>query len=562
MSLDISEYFGSYDESNIDQLVRYIKKMDENLEEVYNFGKPFMKGNTEFKYADYLSDRNLNEKPTPANELFKYTTSLFQNLPNWDNPGTMINVIPPVNHVSMAVSFFAMLHNANIAQDTYAGFSINAELEVSKYISELIGWDWRLSRGAFTFGGKGTNLYAAKIALSKASPDSVNKGVDLSNHFMVTSENAHPCHYEVCNWIGIGKDNCIEIPCDAEGKMDLQKADAIIRSRIESGGIFIGFNLNGGSTNELYIDPIKDVYQLNKQLVNDYGLSYKPHIHVDAVLSWVYLFFGTYDYAKNPLDIKESILQKISLLSGEVDELKYADSVGIDFHKTGFCPYISSLFIAKSSDDFNLINGSQAAFMDDMHYGEYNPYQTTLELSRSPVGAISALISLKSFGIEGFQEILSKMLTTTDHFRNLLLQRKQVCLINPDTPWLATFFVIKPEKYRDLTLDELLNLNTNEVDFIKQYNIGYAKFVLEKGRKGEISFTYTSSRSYKVPGSDISLGAIKAYPISPFLNVSSAERVFREVIKSIEEYEIYSKSIKDKDEGKYISDEMVYRDSK
>ena len=29
--------------------------------------------------------------------------------------------------------------------------------------------------------------------------------------FMITSATAHPCHYEVCNWLGIGIENCYEI---------------------------------------------------------------------------------------------------------------------------------------------------------------------------------------------------------------------------------------------------------------------------------------------------------------------------------------------------------------
>lgn len=75
------------------------------------------------------------------------------------------------------------------------------------------------------------------------------------------------------------------------------------------------------------------------------------------------------------------------------------------------------------------------------------------------------------------------------------------------------------------------------------------------------SAIFGSSRSYKIPGSDISLGALKAYPMSPFLTTTEVGRIIKEVGQSIEEY-------RDKfDESnyahkKYISDEMVYREHK
>lgn len=559
MKLNISEYFGSYDKSNIKQIVDYLEKMDSHLEQVYNFGKPFMKGDRNLKYVDYLTDRNLNEKSLSANDSLKYVSSLFQNIPNWGNPGTMINVIPPANLVSMASSFFSTLYGANMAQDTYAGNVIVSELEVSKYVSDLLGWDWKESYGTFTFGGKGTNLYAAKVALSKANPEIAEKGLGAHSYFMITSENAHPCHYEVCNWIGIGKDNCLEVSCDKDGRMDVAEAEFIIRREIESGKIFIGFNLNGGSTNELYVDPIRDVYVMNQRLVKDYKLDYTPHIHVDAVLSWVYLFFNTYDFSKNPLDIKLTALKKIAALNAEVQELKYADSVGIDFHKTGFSPYVSSLFIVKKRADFYATNNSKVMALDDLHYGNYNPYQSTLELTRPSLGPIAALASLKSLGIEGFQKILSGMFMATEEFRLLLALREEVCVINPDAVWLATFFILKPRNIRHLSLDKILELSENEIDLIREYNINYAKYILEKGERGELSFTFTSSRSYKIPGTDISLGALKVYPMSPFLTTGEIGRIIKEVSQSIEDFEdkLNESNYAHK---KYISDEMVYRE--
>ena len=81
---------------------------------------------------------------------------------------------------------------------------------------------------------------------------------------------------------------------------------------------------------------------------------------------------------------------------------------------------------------------------------------------------------------------------------------------------------------------------------------------MEKGKNGEISFTFTSSRSYKIPNTNIKLGALKAYPMSVFLNENEVENLVKEISISIEDYK---KSLENIDYTKLsaISDNMVYR---
>ena len=556
--MNIEEYFGDYKESNIKKLNTYISMLDKKVSKYYDFGKPFFKGSKEFVYQEYLEKCKLNEESLTAEETFEYIAPLYQNLPNWNNPGTMINVIPPVNLVPMASMSFTELYNPNFAQDTYAGLLITAEMEVTKYISELMRWNWKKSYGVFTFGGKGTNLYATKIALTKASQETQDEGCQANKYFMITSKNAHPCHYEVCNWLGIGKNNCIEAKCNIDGRINLEETKKCICENIEKGKLFLGFNLNGGSTNELIIDPIKEVHEMNMEIVKKYNLNYIPHLHVDSVLAWIYAFFNIYDFEKNPLQIKKIHLQKIQSLNKKVQEFKYADSLGIDFHKTGFCAYTSSLFVVKERKDFYLLNPSKEQKLEELHYGNYNPYETTLELTRPAGGAIMALTTLKSLGIKGFQEIIVHMFSATEKFRENLLQNKEICVINPETQWVTTMFIIKPEKYKNLTLDEIVKLSEEKIDEIREYNINYAKFISQKGKRGEISFTYTSSRSYKIPHTNIKLGTIKAYPMSVFLNEKEIERIIIEVMQTIEDYKKSLPYI-DYEQLSSMEDNMVYR---
>lgn len=558
--MKINEYFGNYNKNNLEQLVNYMMMLDNNLKKYYNFGKPFFKGDYKLKYKDFLEDRNLNTKSMNSKEIFEYIAPYFKNIPNWNNPGTMINVIPPVNLISLATSNVANMYNPNFAQDTYAGMLIVSEMEVSKYLSQLVGWNWTKTYGTFTFGGKGTNLYATKVAINKADKDACMNGCKSNNYFMLTSKSGHPCHYEVCNWLGIGTANCYEISCDSFGRMDINQAKKIIMENIEKGKRFLGFNVTAGSTNELYVDPIKKIYDLNKEIVLKYKLDYIPHIHADAVLGWIYLFFNTYDFKKNPLKIEKHNLNKIKSLNQKIRELKYADSIGVDFHKTGFCPYTSSIVLFKNKEDFDTLNFKKNISLEFLEYGNFNPYQSTLELTRSCNGPLTALCSLKSFGVDGFQKVVSNIFSSTEYFRSKLINNKKICLLNPETEGLASLFIIKPYKYEDLTLQELLELPSEDISEIREYNVNYSKYILEQSIRGNIRFTFTSSRSYVIPNTNIKLGVLKAYPMSVFLDYKEMDKILKEINKTIDEYSKIDISKYDKKTT--ISDDMVYRERK
>lgn len=374
---------------------------------------------------------------------------------------------------------------------------------------------------------------------------------------MITSANGHPCHFEVCSWLGIGSENCCEIKNDSNNVIDIDEAQKVITNNIEKGYVFLGFNLAIGSTNELYIDPIKKIYDLNKKIVKKYNLKYTPHIHADSVLGWIYLFYNNYDFKKNVLNIPTKSLKKIKHINNAIKQLKYVDSLGIDFHKTGFAPYNSSVVVFKNKKDFFDLNSQKEINIEDLNYGNYNPYHYTLELSRSSSGPLTALCSLKSLGIEGFQKIIANMFISTEHFRDELSKNKRICIINQNSKWLATLFFVKPKKYEHLSLEQVINLSEKEHDEIREYNINYAKYVLGETKRNNISFVYTSSRSYKIENTDIKIGAIKAYPMPIFSSNKEVDNLIDEITSTINKYEIIEKEGFNKKIE--VSDNMVYR---
>lgn len=554
----IENLFGHYSLNSLDNFASKLKLLDKNIGDIYNFNYPYFKGDYNINFYEYLKNCKLQEIGLDDDETMKYLSKMFQNVPNWKNPGTMINIIPPVNLDALAASTLSSMYNSNFAQDTYAGYLIVSELEVVKYISDLIKWNWNKSGGFFTFGGKGTNLYASKIALNKADPNVLKDGLN-GEYFIISTKTSHPCHYQVCDWIGIGYKSAIEIDCNLNGEINTEKMISVIKENLNAGKKFLGVNLNGGNTNELVIDPIKKVKDIVMDIKNEYELDYIPHIHVDSVIGWVYLFYNSYDFKNNPLKIDNNILRKIKLINKKTKQFKYADSLGIDFHKVGFCPYVSSLFMVKNRNDFNLISKKEMPSIKDLKYGNYDPYDFTLELSRSSTGAVSALTSLKSLGIEGFQYILATLLTSTTRFKNIIKKHQNIFLLNENSQGFATLFLLLPDNICIKHFDDIKALSQKQVSFIKQYNIDFSNYLLEKCLKNEITFYFTSSRSYTVPGTNIAIGAMKSYPTSVFLDNEQIDVLAKSLFECILKYSLLKNK---KYKISCVRDDMVYKEEK
>ncbi len=535
-ALDRTPFFGMENESRIGRLNDYQAKIDERLSKLHDYDHPLVSGTYSVDVYNHLKDRSLNREPMDPDDILDYMMFYFNNLPDWSYPGTMINVIPAVNLISAAVSGVAELFNPNCAQDTYSGNLLLAELEVIKYISDQVGWDWTQSTGIFTFGGTGTNLYATKLALLNADPESAKKGAQRGKYFSITSKNGHPCHYQLCDWLGLGSDTCIEVSCTEKGDLDTEETAKIVRQNLREGKVFLGFNLTGGSTNEMLIDSVEKIYRLREEIVGEFDLVYKPMIHVDSVLGWVYLFFRNYDFAANSFSYTDETLKLLESLYEKAAQFQYADTIGVDFHKTGFCPYVTSLFLVRDKEQYFRLNPEKAYNVSTMGYGDYNPFYISLEYSRSAKGPIAALSCLKSLGTLSFCRLIGDLTEAALHFRKRLQSDPRICVIDPETEGFATVFSLIPPTFQVNSVGDLRTLSETEFEQFRTLNQSFGKKILADCVKQRKHFIFTASRSYTLPGTDIKIGALKAYPMSVFFDHEQANVIADEVLQSITEF--------------------------
>ncbi len=523
----MEKFFQNPKTDSIDELLNYIDSLHQKVNKNVDVDLSRVNGKMDFKYKSELEKSNIPVSSQNEEDVLNDMSKLFNGAVRWNHDKTMINITPPPTILSVATSTYINLYNPNFAQDQVTGGLAKAELLVIKYLSDLIGWDWKKSLGIFTFGGKSTNMYGVKVGLNKSYLTNRKKGVK-NDVFTVSSIQGHPCHTEVCDWLGIGSDNSLKLPVDSEGRIDIFKAEKIISENIELGKKLACITVNCGTTIQMTIDPIDEIVQMRDRIVKKYNLDYIPHIHADAVIGWIWLMFKNYDFKQNKLNISSKVLDNIKYMLNESKSLKYVDSLGVDFHKSGFTPYVSSLFMVKESKDLYSLGKGDNISLEDLEYGNYSPFQYSLELSRSGSGPITALTNLKLLGYEGYQNILYKLMEASFYTKEKLDSLEEYEVINTDTKGFVTIFMIRPPKSKIL-YDDISTFNKNDAQKIADYNYKFYLFILHKQNKGECSIAMDYTSGYDNTKKGISIGVFKIYPTSPYTNRESIDEFISEL---------------------------------
>lgn len=530
----------------------YLEKLSLCTGNYFNAERAMLRGEMG-RYCDFLDRETLPEAPQDPACVLEDLSAYFQRAVQWEKAETMINITPPANLLSIACACFTSLFNPNFAQDEPSGWLMTTELAVVKFIACLAGWDADTAGGIFTFGGKGTNLYAGKIGLTKAIRNVRHSGVGGCHAVLFTNEKAHPCHLEAADWLGLGRDSCVVVKTTQNGQLDLEDFEKALWDALSSGKHIACITINGGTTNEVIVDPIQKVVDIRDRAVAKFHLDYVPHIHVDSVIGWVWLMFASYDFENNPLGMTTTELMKISSMRDKIKEIRYADSFGVDFHKTGFCPYVSSCIMVRQRKDLLILGGRDETDLREMKLGEYAPFEWSLELTRSSNGPVSAYVALKLFGKQGFQELIYRIFSNGEYIRSLLEQEENFEVINPETEGFATLFVILPPGSKKRFQDYIREGRAGE---LLHYNHQFFLFLLEKFEEGEVGFRLTFSRSYRPYGSPTKTGCMKIYQSSPVSKKDRISEIMRSLFAMKQKYDQTASVLSEKFNA---PDDFVYR---
>jgi len=485
----------------------------------------------------------LNDFGQQAEKILRDIQDEFcQFTPNWESPYLHYNVGAPINVAAQLAYSIALQRNIFTINDGLSGNALIAEEAVVNIVSELAGLDCKKTTGWFTFGGTGINLYALKVGLKKALPNSATRGVSGPVK-VFTSDTAHFGHLVAAEWLGIGTENVEVLPTNEDGTTSKEAFEVQFRSAVKEGIPVACIYLSGGTSYAHVIDDIEWFVIKRNEIISEYGLDYIPHIHVDSVIGWFWLFFREYNFDKNPLEINADTRISLKMQTERIAAIKLADSWGCDFHKgIGGCPVDSSVFILNNLEDAEHLSKKNqnniAMHQIAEEFSQSSPVNYTLENSRSAGPMLSALASLKTMGRNGFRQYLGNLVASAQYLRSKVskIPDMHVC----DTYQLG--FVVMLRIYPKTTDCALVGSDIIEDNERLVTINAYNKAFFEWDHKTRISkgsgVEYSYSSCFRKTPSGQNVHALKIYLMSPFLDTEWLDHCLNTIISQKDAFDL------------------------
>ena len=385
----------------------------------------------------------------------------------------------------------------------------------------------------FTFGGTGTLLYGAKIGLEKAVPGVRRSGLQTPA-VLVCSDRAHYACVTVANWLGLGEDNVIQIPTTDDNQMQVDELAVRLRDVVREGRRIACIVATMGTTDAFGLDDLAGIVRVRDEIVREFALDYVPHVHADAVIGWAWSVFNDYDFEQNPLAFRHRTVRALAGTARRIRHLGLADSLGVDYHKTGFTPYISSAVLLRDGHDFARLTRSEEATPYIFQSGTRHPGRYTLETTRAGSGPLAAMANLRLFGRRGLQALLGHLVTMAETLRDHLESHAATTVMNGDNFGPVTLFRVYPDGVDTFSMPHQERTDPSCRETLLKHN-EYNRRIFEliqadalQGHGVVISLTdcYRSS-DYGEP-----ISALKSYILSPFSEDQHVTAVLESIWKA------------------------------
>jgi glutamate/tyrosine decarboxylase-like PLP-dependent enzyme len=367
-------------------------------------GRLYLGTRTPIDYARARTKR-IGEAMSTTEATVEGLASFLDGMIMWSHPDTH-RLHGGATCASIIGQLYAALYDPNLVWDDLSERVAEAEVEVAAICADLVGFDAARAAGVFTFGGSGTELYGVKIGIEKAQPGAFRDGVKVPMRIFA-SDVAHYAKITAAAWLGLGANAVVPVRTDANSAMDLGALETALRAAIEKQERIACIVATLGTTDAFGLDDARAIVALRDRLAREYRLDYTPHVHADSVIGWAYSVFRDYDFAANSMAIPPDALADIAAINQRVSGLETVDSAGLDFHKSGYAPYMSSLFLCRDQKDLSLIARDKSEIPYLFQFGKYEPGIYTLECSRSGGPVLAALANLRLLGKEGYRALLA-----------------------------------------------------------------------------------------------------------------------------------------------------------
>ncbi len=485
-----------------------------------------------FSYQKELKDVRISQKGISTERIADEFNDMLKGCIRHQDPTTAFNLIPPTLLVAAAGITLTSLYNPNPCWDFISGKLCLYEKKITRMLGSLVGWDQ--ADGYVVTGGKQALAYAIKNGIGRASNNST---VKMSDYVVICSALAHYSIEHICHYLGISPENCIRVAAHSSGEMNLQDLEETLRRVISQNKRIAAVIAVAGGTIDLIPDSILSIRRTIDYTARSCRLDYIPYLHVDSVITWLWLAFKNHRADFSNHKIHPNISKKVQLVLSKLSGIKYADSFAADFHKTGFCPYAAGVFIVKDSESLSGMTSDEYVSQENPCFGEVEPFRQTFENSRSGLSIVSIWMALRKMGLEGLRQFVLYQLEVCELFKQKIHENYSdhfEVLNDRSNGWEIVF---KPHFRHRLSWNQLLGSSAQaQQDYINDCHaflneLWYGSLNNEKSRHPVIGFV----RKYSKKGvQEKTFPAFLIHPTSPHYD----EKAIDEMLKSIMDVKI------------------------
>lgn len=483
-------------------------------------------------YTAARARRMADDPSTPeavTSELVQYLSGMFI----WGHPRAQINVVPSPTIPSLIGGLLPSIYNPNLVSEESSRQVSLAEVEVIAMSAALVGYDPATADGVFTFGGTGTLLYGAKIGLEKAIPGVRRTGL-REPAVVIGSDCAHYACRTIVNWLGLGEDQFLPVPTTDDNQIRLEAFEQTLRDTITQGRRVACIVATMGTTDAFGLDDLAGMVRIRDEVVREYGLDYVPHVHADAVIGWAWSVFNEYDFQRNPQGFRHRTVRALAGTARRIRHLGLADSIGIDYHKTGFAPYISSALLVRDGGDLTRLARRQEETPYIFQSGERHPGRYTLETTRAGNGPMAAMANLRLFGTRGLQALLGHLVAMAEELREQLEGHPATTVLNGDNFGPVTLFRVYPDGVDTFSMPEQERTDPAYRRQLLAYN-AYNRRIFEQIQADAlqgVGVVISMTDGYRETAYGEPIVALKSYILSPFSDPQQVHAVIESIAKA------------------------------
>lgn len=361
------------------------------------------------------------ERPLdPARVVADTARLLRENLLHTAHPGYYGVFNPAASTMGVLADALVAAFNPQLASSASAAIAIEMERHLLDWFARRFGYD--VSIGTFTNGGTAANHTALLAALTRKVPGFATDGVGGSRPVVYTSGETHHSILRAARMCGLGTGAVVELPVDAELKLDARALAARVAADRAAGRLPLFVVATLGTTSAGTFDDCA--------AIADVAAREGLWLHADAAWGGAAILLDEHR----------------ALFAG----VERADSIALDAHKWLSVPMGAGLFLSRHprilEETFRV---DRSPYMPGHTYDarDVEPYKESLEWSRRFVG-LKLWMTLATHGVDGYRAVLRRQVALGHRLRGALAQKNWrienrtplpvVCFTDPAHPDLDT----------------------------------------------------------------------------------------------------------------------------